>query len=703
MDVEPQIFVSYRRGDVPAHAGRLYDALIGALGKSRVFFDVGSIHGGAKFAEVIYEALRRAEVVITVIGPAWLTVADEHGVRRLDDPEDFVRQELGFALGGDVPIVPVLVDNAAMPARATLPTDLAGLADFQAERLDDDAEWVDNVRGRLLERVRALAADVRARREAAAGGIRLGGMFGPYRLDELLEDDRYRAYDTEQGRPVVVEIRGAADAGFAHTAAALAALDDPHLVPILGHGEHNGRRYLVAALPDGIRLPALTGVSALSAARAVAAVEDIAAALEVLRANGIGDVHLLPTDVWLAPGVSGAIVRLLPFGAFPGRPDPRYTAPERLRGKQFDERADVYALACLLFECLTGRPPYPGATAEAVITGHLRKSRPHLIDAPAALDDVVRRALAKKPAERIATPRTLVVSARAALGGPPAVVPTPAVSSPARIVDQFVGDLGTFRVRGARARAAWSTPALRVGAALALLGLAACWVAGAVWLGGLRDKQAGDPFAIDGVGVLLGLIGQVFAVAVWGGVAAAVTFLIVVVRARRRSPSWAAAFEASTTRPAMIVGGLTAAFVGLFLPLVALASIARSRQVPGAMVGDALDYALGLIALAGLNMLALFSATCWFALRERVVHTSQSVADRQFPLFVGAVALVAAAVAIAVGGWVGIGIAAVVIVLCVGCLVVEVFDRASTLPGYLGGVAMTVAAGGGAVAAFALL
>ena len=233
-----------------------------------------------------------------------------------------------------------------------------------------------------------------------------------------------------------------------------------------------------------------------------------------------------------------------------------------------------------------------------------------------------------------------------------------------------------------------------------MLGLAACWVAGAVWLGGLRDKQAGDPFVIDGVGVLLGLLGQLFAVAVWGGVAAAVTFLIVVVRARRRSPSWEAAFEAPTKRPATIVGGVTAAFVGLFLPLVALASIARSRQVPGAMVGDALDYALGLIALTGLNMLALFSATCWFALQERAIHTSRAVADRQFPLFVGAVALVAAALAVAVGGWVGIGIAAVVIVLCVGCLVVEAFDRASPLGSYLGGVAMTVAAGGGSVAAF---
>lgn len=52
---------------------------------------------------MIYEALRRAEVVITVIGPAWSTMVDEHGARRLDNPEDFVRQELGFALGATLP------------------------------------------------------------------------------------------------------------------------------------------------------------------------------------------------------------------------------------------------------------------------------------------------------------------------------------------------------------------------------------------------------------------------------------------------------------------------------------------------------------------------------------------------------------------------------------------------------------------------
>lgn len=697
MDVEPQVFVSYRRGDAPGYAGRLYDSLVGAIGKNRVFFDLGSIHGGTKFADVIHEALRRAEVMIAVIGPAWLAIADDHGARRLDNPEDFVRQELSVALARDVPIVPVLVNDARMPARATLPTELAGLADYQAERLDDDAEWVENVCGRLLERVRALALDVRARREAATGGIRTGGSIGPYRLDELLEEDRFRAHDTEQARPVVVEVRAAAP-GFAEALAALAAVDDPHLAPILDHGEHDGRRYLVAARPEGVPLPELAGGYGLSAARAVAVVEDVAAALAALRANGIDEVQLRPADVWLRSGVRA---QLLPFGAVPGRPDPRYAAPERLRDKEVDERADVYALACLLVECITGKPPFPGATEEAVVAGHLRKEPPQLTDVPVALDDVVRRGLAKKPAERITTPGGLVALARAALGGPAVVAAAPAVSTPGRIVDQFLDDVRTFPARKSGARESWSTPALRIGAALAVPGLALCWVAGAVWLGGVRDKQAGEAFVIDGTSVLLGLAGAAFAAAVWGGVAWAVTFLVVFVRTRGRTAGWVAAFEASSTRLAKIVGGLVAAFVGLYVPLVALSSIARNRQVPGAMVGDALDYALGIAALSGLSVLAMFSASCWFALRRRVVHTSQAVADRQFPLFVGGAALVAGALAAAIGGVVAFGVAGAVVLVCVGCLVVEAFDRASPIGSYLGGVALTVAAG--SVAAVALL
>ena len=704
---EPQIFLNYRRSNAEWRADRLYDALADEFGEEQVFKDTDTIAAGTEYALVIQQALTRTDVVVALIGPAWSDIRDAGGGRRLDDPSDLVRHELEVALERRVPILPVLVNEATMPVANELPERLRGLAAKQALTLND-ATWRATVKGELLARVRELHEEMRARRrEAAAIGV--GGVFGPFRLQDPLVDDpatpRFRAEDTEAGHRVVLEVLARpeeADGRFDDTADALATIDDPHLVPIL-HGELDGRSYLVGTEPVGRPLPdALAIATVLPAARAVATVEAVAAALGVLRAAGV-DVQLRAADVWLAPSGSQPAARLLPFGAFPGHEHPDYAAPERLRGKQFDERADVYALACLLFECLTGGPPYPGATTEAVITGHLNKPRPHLTDAPAALDAVLRRGLAKKPAERTTTPRLLITSARAALGGPPVVVPAAAVSTPARIVDQFVDGLRTFRVRRSGARERWSTPALRVGAALALPALAACWVAGAVWLGGRLDKQPGDPFAVDGAGLLIGLGLAVVAVAVWGGVTGAVTFLIAVVRARKHTPSWAAALEAASTRLPKIVGGLIAAFVGLYLPLVALASIVRSRQVPGALVGDMLDYALGFVALYGLSFLALFSLTCWFSLQNRVVHTSRAVADRQFPLFVGAVALVAGALAVAIGGVVAFGVAGAVIVVCVGCLVVEAFDRASPIGSYLGGVAITLAAGGGSVAAFALL
>jgi hypothetical protein len=700
---EPQIFLNYRRSNAEWRADRLYDALADEFGEEQVFKDTDTIAAGTEYALVIQQALTRTDVVVALIGPAWSDIRDAGGGRRLDDPSDLVRHELEVALERRVPILPVLVNEATMPVADELPERLRGLAAKQALTLND-ATWRATVKGELLARVRELHEEMRARRrEAAAIGV--GGVFGPFRLQDPLVDDpaspRFRAEDTEAGHRVVLEVLARpeeADGRFDDTADALATIDDPHLVPIL-HGELDGRSYLVGTEPVGRPLPdALAIATVLPAARAVATVEAVAAALGVLRAAGV-DVQLRAADVWLAPSGSQPAARLLPFGAFPGHEHPDYAAPERLRGKQFDERADVYALACLLFECLTGGPPYPGATTEAVITGHLNKPRPHLTDAPAALDAVLRRGLAKKPAERTTTPRLLITSARAALGGPPA----PAATTPGPIVDQLVDAVRKLPAQGANARARMSTPGLRVGAALAALALAACSVAGAVWLGGVRDKQPGDPFVIDGPGVLSGLVGYVFLVALTGAIAGAATLLVGVVSARRRTPSWTDAFDVAAKWPAATVGGLTAVIVGGLLPLVAVASIVRYRRVPEQLLGDLWNYALGFSALGALFVLATYSATCWFALRQRVVHTSRAVADRQFPLFVGAVALVAGALAVAIGGVVAFGVAGAVIVVCVGCLVVEAFDRASPIGSYLGGVAITLAAGGGSVAAFALL
>src|SRR5215472_941437 len=111
------IFVSYRRRESRDFAGRLYDRLAGRFGESQVFIDVDTIEPGVDFAEEISRAVAACEVLVAVIGPAWLTVTDGRGQRRLDDPDDIVRLEIGAALSRDVRVIPILVEGAVMPTR----------------------------------------------------------------------------------------------------------------------------------------------------------------------------------------------------------------------------------------------------------------------------------------------------------------------------------------------------------------------------------------------------------------------------------------------------------------------------------------------------------------------------------------------------------------------------------------------------------
>jgi hypothetical protein len=122
------IFISYRRHESKDFAGRLYDRLVDRFGESRVFIDVVTIELGVDFAKEISRALAACEVLVAVIGPAWLTVTDGRGQRRLDDPDDIVRLEIGAALARDVRVIPILVEGAMMPARQDLPDSLADLA-----------------------------------------------------------------------------------------------------------------------------------------------------------------------------------------------------------------------------------------------------------------------------------------------------------------------------------------------------------------------------------------------------------------------------------------------------------------------------------------------------------------------------------------------------------------------------------------------
>jgi hypothetical protein len=122
------VFVSYRRQETGHLAGRLHDRLVARFGESQVFIDVDAIEPGVDFAEEISRAVAGCRVLLAIIGPTWLTATDEHGRRRLDDPDDIVRLEVEAALARGVRVIPILVEGALMPGGQDLPGSLAGLA-----------------------------------------------------------------------------------------------------------------------------------------------------------------------------------------------------------------------------------------------------------------------------------------------------------------------------------------------------------------------------------------------------------------------------------------------------------------------------------------------------------------------------------------------------------------------------------------------
>lgn len=122
------IFISYRRDDSEGEAGRLFDDLTQTYGEKSVFMDVAGISPGMDFRKAIDENVATCGVLLAMIGPAWATLADANGHRRLENANDFVRLEIASALRRDIPVIPVLVHDAKMPHPDQLPEDLQNLA-----------------------------------------------------------------------------------------------------------------------------------------------------------------------------------------------------------------------------------------------------------------------------------------------------------------------------------------------------------------------------------------------------------------------------------------------------------------------------------------------------------------------------------------------------------------------------------------------
>jgi hypothetical protein len=143
----PRILVSYRRDDSAPYAGRLADRLKEHFGRDHVFVDIDNIRPGDDFVQRIDQSIAACDVLVAVIGKAWLSAADSQGHRRLEREDDFVRMEISKALECHRRVIPALVGDATMPAAAQLPQDLVALSRRQAIEISDSRfhQDVDNL------------------------------------------------------------------------------------------------------------------------------------------------------------------------------------------------------------------------------------------------------------------------------------------------------------------------------------------------------------------------------------------------------------------------------------------------------------------------------------------------------------------------------------------------------------------------------
>jgi hypothetical protein len=164
-----RIFISYRREETAYPAGWLFDRLADRFGGGQVFKDVDSIQLGDDFVEVITTAVGSCDVLLALIGDEWLTITDEHGRRRLDDPDDFVRLEIEAALARKVRVIPILVGGASMPRADELPDSLSKLVRRQALELSPSRFEFDT--SRLLRVLDTTLAEVRKAHEDAVSRV----------------------------------------------------------------------------------------------------------------------------------------------------------------------------------------------------------------------------------------------------------------------------------------------------------------------------------------------------------------------------------------------------------------------------------------------------------------------------------------------------------------------------------------------------
>jgi len=272
------------------------------------------------------------------------------------------------------------------------------------------------------------------------GDSRVGTQFGPYRLRRLIGrggmGEVYEAEDTGKDRVVALKLL---PEGVSHDqvfrkrlkreARSAGRLQEPHVVPIHDYGEIDGLLYVDMRMIDGTDLrKMLSRFGPLTPARAVAIIRQVASALDAAHESGITHRDVKPENILIT---GDDFAYLVDFGIANAATDEKlteigtavgtyaYMAPERFTSDEVTYRADIYSLACVLHECLTGSEPYKADSVSVVITSHLMQPIPKPSElrpgVPTAFDAVIARGMAKKPGERYASAGDLALAAHDAL------------------------------------------------------------------------------------------------------------------------------------------------------------------------------------------------------------------------------------------------------------------------------------------------
>ena len=264
----------------------------------------------------------------------------------------------------------------------------------------------------------------------------------------------WRAYDSEIDRVVALKMLlphltedPDFEKRFRREVRAAARLDDRHVVPIYDVGEIDGRLYVTMRLIAGTDLNTLLDSGPLDPQRAVKIIEQIAAALHNAHVTGLVHRDVKPSNILLD---DNDFAYLIDFGIARTAEDGvtqtgaaigtwAYMAPERFSTDEIHPSSDIYALACVLYECVTGQQPFPGNTLEKIASGHIfmPPPRPSEISrtVPTALDEVIATGLAKTPSDRYPTAVDMASAAREVITrsnqpNVPRPMPTPAPKSP---------------------------------------------------------------------------------------------------------------------------------------------------------------------------------------------------------------------------------------------------------------------------------